>query len=148
MLSDDPSRFEVGSVFQLDPDPGAGTITVDRTREHQGRLIVKFDGFDDRNQAETIRGAKLFVEPGSLRALEDDTFWQMDLEGLEVFDVEGRRLGVVDEVLTRQDQDLWKVATDGEDVLVPAVKAIVKHVDLEARKVILDPPVGLFGEAE
>ena len=59
-------------------------------------------------------------------------------------DVGGRDLGVISDVLHRTEQDLWQVQTPSGAVLVPAAKDIVVGVDLEARRVTVDPPAGLF----
>jgi 16S rRNA processing protein RimM len=64
--------------------------------------------------------------------------------GAEVRTDEGKTVGRIVDVLTLPANDAWVVRTNGTDVLIPAVKAIIKHVDLERRTVVIHALEGLF----
>ena len=140
-------RFTVGAQLAA----GAGRVlTVSSARPHAGRLLVRFEGVDDRAAAEALCGTLLTVDVRTLAPIEDpDEFHDHELEGLLVVDTAGAELGTVREVLHTPGGDLLVIVpgseTGGsEDVLVPFVRAIVPEVDLAARRVVLDPPEGLF----
>lgn len=139
-ISDDARRFEPGSVLQRED----GTpLVVESARQHTNRFLVKFEGIDTRDEAETLRGP-LFVPVEEARALEDDEYWPHELEGCDVVTPDGNHVGTVAGVVTGTAQDLLEVATDRGSRLVPLVKEIVTRVDVAARAVTVDPPEGLL----
>ena len=140
-ISDDPRRFEPGS--QLLHEDGRALV-VAAARAHRDRFLVSFEGFDDREAAETLRGA-LFVPAEEARELEAGEFWEHDLEGLEVVLAQtGEVVGTVSYVLPGAAQDLLVVDTDAGERLVPLVGEIVTEVDVEAGRVSIAPPEGLL----
>lgn len=140
VISDDPRRFEPGAVLQHED---GRALTIERARAHGERFIVKFDEIDDREMAEGLRGP-LYVPSTAARSLEDDEFWTDDLVGCAVMSRTGAELGTVARIVPGTAQDLLEVATVTGTRLVPAVKAIVVEVDPAARRIVVDPPEGLF----
>ncbi len=115
-------------------------LTVIAVREHNGRLLVRFEGIDSREKAEALRGAELLVEPEE----EENAWYARDLEGLRAVDPQGQPLGEVTRLLPGSAHDLLVVQHRGEDVMVPFVEVIVPEVDVEGGTVTIDPPLGLF----
>ena len=139
-ISDDPGRFEPGSEMS---DPAGNPMTVESSRRHGNRLLVKFMGIDSRADAESLRGA-LYVRPEDLRDLAEDEFWPHDVVGSEAVTTGGETLGHVVEVLPGAAQDLLVIETSAGRRLVPLVKDIVVRVEVHERRVVLDPPEGLM----
>jgi 16S rRNA processing protein RimM len=149
--TDDPGRrFAPGSALATDP-AGLGPLTVSSVRWHQGRLLVRFAGLDDRTRAEGLAGAYLLVDSADVGKPDDpDEFNDHDLIGLDVVTQDGEQVGTVTDVL-HHGQDLLVIkpaARGGEDLLVPFVTAIVPEVDLAGRRLVLDPPPGLLDPSE
>lgn len=144
--TDNPGRFAAGAQVVVGPGAEVGVaMTVLSSRSHQpDRLLVAFEDVGGRTEAEALRGQRIFAPAGDVAPLPEGEYWESDLIGLEVVDGSGARLGVVTQVLGRAVQDLWEVASPAGLVLVPAVPAIVREVDLAGRRVVLDPPEGLF----
>ncbi len=136
-------RFVPGAVFVTDP-PTAGPLVLRSARDNNGILLLGFEGTDDRNGAETLRGTKLLADV--LADDEDEEAWyERDLVGLKVLTVDGTQVGEVAALESRPAQDLLVIRLpDGRQVLVPFVKAIVPVVDLAGGRVVLDPPAGLL----
>jgi len=145
-LSENPARFQPGSRVFIgsEVDTAVEMVIASVRTQPPDRLLVGLELIPDRTGAEALRGLRIFAPPGDLPPLPEDTFWEQDLIGLAVVDVGGRDLGVISDVLHRTEQDLWQVQTPSGAVLVPAAKDIVVGVDLEARRVTVDPPAGLF----
>jgi 16S rRNA processing protein RimM len=145
-LSENPARFQPGSHLLVGRDLDAVVEMAIRgvRPQHPDRLLVAFEKVADRTAAEALRGCRVFARASGLPALPDDVFWERDLVGLRVVDVDGADLGVIAGVLPRAEQDLWEVRTPGGTVLLPAAKGIVVSVDLGERRVTVDPPAGLF----
>lgn len=140
-------RFAVGSVLETRSRDGAsGTVTITAARPHTGRLLVTFEGVVGREAADAMRGLLLLVDASELPPTEDpDEFHDHELEGLEVVDVRGNRVGVVAEVLHTAGTDLLAVRREGGvEALVPFVTQIVPTVDVAGGRVVVDPPEGLL----
>jgi 16S rRNA processing protein RimM len=139
-ISDDPHRFDPGSSL-LRAD---GTrLVVEGSHVHKGdRLLVKFKGIDSRETVEAIRGP-VYVSEDQRRSLLEGEYWPQDLVGCRVTTVAGDEVGAISEVVEGPAQDLISVDSGGRTFLVPLVKEIVVEVDVDARRVTIDPPAGL-----
>jgi 16S rRNA processing protein RimM len=150
--TDDPaSRFAVGSVLATEPAE-RGPLTVSAARWHSGALLVAFDGCQDRDAAEELRGTLLEIDSAELQPLGDpEEFYDHDLIGLSVVTVAGEQVGDVADVL-HHGQDLLVVegsgARVGAEIMIPFVAAIVPTVDVAAGRLIIDPPAGLLDSDE
>lgn len=113
----------------------------------QGRGAVLFlAGITHRSQAEALVGCDLFIEKATLPALPEGTYYWADLIGLEVVSVDGRSLGRLESILATGSNDVYVVKGAGKEILIPALKSVVKAVDLAARRVRVDLPEGLDQE--
>ena len=146
--TDEPDkRFAVGA--RLLTDSGL-ELTVASAAWHSGRLLVTFEGYDDRTAVEQLRNALVSVDrPADERPEDPEEFYDSDLEGCEVVidggDSDGGVIGVVREVSHLPGQDLLVVATpDEREVLIPFVSAFVPHVDVSAKRIVITPPEGLL----
>ncbi|MQB01669.1 MAG: 16S rRNA processing protein RimM [Actinobacteria bacterium] len=137
-ISDDPQRFERGSILVHED---GRELVVEGSRRHRTRFLVKFEGSDSRDQAERLRGA-LFVGVDHVRELDADEYWPHDLIGCDVVTTSGGALGEVRRIVPGAAQDLLVVGSD--EALIPMVKEIVVSVDTGARRVVIDPPEGLL----
>jgi len=142
--TDDPDRrYADGSVLATDP-PERGPLTVLGVRQHHGRLLVRFDGVDDRNAAETLRGTLLVVDSAEVGEAGDDEWWDHDLIGLAAVTSAGTPLGPVTDVVHVPGSSLLAIDVAGREVLVPFVNALVPEVDVPGGRIVVDPPDGLL----
>jgi 16S rRNA processing protein RimM len=148
--TDDPeTRFAPGAVLEADP-ARRGPLTIASGRVQGGRLVLRFEGVEDRTGAERLRNTLLIVEADPDELPEDpDEYYDHQLVGLSVVHVDGRELGTVSEMLHLPTQDLFAVKRpDGREVLIPFIEEFVPEVDLEERTVLVDPPPGLLELAD
>lgn len=141
-------RFAPGAVLLTDPVE-RGPLTVADARDHSGRLVVRFEGFEDRTAAERLRDTLLQVDLATLAPLDDpDEFHDWQLRGLVAELDDGTRAGEVTDVLHLPHGDVLVVrvqdVADGREVLVPFVRDIVPLVDVDAGRIVLTPPEGLM----
>ena len=148
--TDEPERrFAPGTTLRAQPPAGAdrrpATLTVARARWHQSTLLVTFEELADRNAAEAARGTLLHAMIGPDETPEDpDEYYDHQLVGLSVVDLDGTPLGEVTALVHGSAQDLLTVRTpDGRDALVPFVTALVPEVDLAAGRVVVADRPGL-----
>lgn len=144
--TDDPEqRFAAGSVLITDPAE-RGPLTVESTRWHSGRLLVRFAGVADRGQAAALSGTVLLVDSDALPPIEDpDEFYDHQLVGLRAELPDGTVLGTVSDLVHTPGSDLVAIEREGGgEVLVPFLRAMVPTVDLPAGRLVVDPPDGLL----
>jgi 16S rRNA processing protein RimM len=144
VLTDAPGdRFVPGTEFVVEP-ASAGPLTVISARWNKDILLLGFEEIETRNEAETLRGAKLFIETEELDEDDDEGWYEHELVGLEAR-VGSRVVGKVAALNTMPVQDLLVVTTPGgEEILIPFVEQIVPEVNIEEGFVLLTPPEGLF----
>ena len=148
--TDSPERrFVAGAAFATDPAE-RGPLTLQSAREHSGVLLLAFEGVDDREGAEALRGTVLLVDADA--SDEPDAWYDDELVGLRAELVDGTALGEVVGLLTGGAQDLLQVRPVGggaaDNVLVPFVRALVPTVDVAGGRIVLDPPGGMFDTAD
>jgi len=144
VLTDAPGdRFVPGTEFVVEP-ASAGPLTVNSARWNKDILLLGFDEIETRNEAEALRGAKLFIETEELDEDDDEGWYEHELVGLEAR-IGSRVVGKVTALNTMPVQDLLLVTTpDGKEVLIPFVEQIVPEVNIEEGFILLTPPDGLF----
>jgi 16S rRNA processing protein RimM len=143
--TDDPGlRFVPGAVLRTDP-PERGPITIAGVHWHSGTLLLRLEGVDSREAAEAVRNTELLVAVADLPEIEDpDSYYDHQLVGLTARMPDGSVLGEVS-MVRHEAQDLLVVRrSEGGEVLIPFVSAIVPTVDLAGGFVVVDPPEGLL----
>lgn len=140
-LSDNPRRFENGAEFF---DEQGRRYFLQQASVHRGRLLLSLRGITDRDAAEKLRGVRLYVVPGAEDEPPAGSYYHYQLTGLEVRQAD-EILGVIEEILSYAANDVFLVRRpDGKEILVPALKQVVKKVDLEAGYMEVELPEGLI----
>ena len=136
-------RFVPGATFVTQP-AAAGPLVLRSVRDNNGILLLGFENTDDRSDAEALRGTRLLADVLADDG-DQDAWYERDLIGLTVVTVDGAQVGEVTALESRPAQDLLVLRlTDGREVLVPFVTAIVPEVDVEGGRIVLNPPAGLL----
>ena len=150
-LTDHPEgTFAPGVVLRLAdatgraPDPDLPPLRVDFARPHKGVFLVAFGGVETRNEAEALRGRYLLRPAAEVEPAEEGEYFYHQLLGLEVHTVDGVFLGTVREVYDLAPTDLLEVRGEGRETMIPFSKEIVVQVDLDAGRMVVDPPEGLL----
>ncbi|WP_306046847.1 ribosome maturation factor RimM [Nioella sp. MMSF_3534] len=138
----------LGDYGPLSDEKGSREFKVTITRPVKGGFAVRLSGVKTKEEADALKGVRLYAPREALPALPDDEFYHADLIGLTVVDTGGADLGQVHAVMNHGAGDLLEVRQKGKSgtVLVPFTQAIVPTVDLTAGRIVVDPPEGLFDE--
>jgi 16S rRNA processing protein RimM len=137
-LTDFPERFRAGSRLWLESVPR----TVERSRRQGKMLVVKLEEIDSRTEAEALRGKQLMV-PQAQAIEQESVYYLHDIIGLQVVEESGNALGEVVDVLVTGSNDVYVVQGRRGEMLLPALDDVIKHVDLHARRILVDVPEGL-----
>lgn len=137
-------RLAAGSTLLTDP-PERGPLRIEASRQHGSAWVLSLEGIADRPGAETLRNTLLLVPAGARPQLDQvDEFYDDQLIGLRAETIDGAFLGEVTRVSHHGSELLVIRRPDGRELLVPFVSAIVTEVDLDAGRVVIDPPPGLL----
>lgn len=144
--SDNPDRWAPGGTVLRE---NGATLTIETSRRHGRRLLVRFAGVADRSAAEALRGTVLVVPESWLPDLAEGEWWAHQLEGCGVRTASGRVLGVVKEVIPNPANDIWvAVDEEGHETLVPALDDLLIDVDVDARTIVVRDVPGLTAPEE
>lgn len=162
-VSDFPERFQKRGIRGIQGTQGGEIqeITLLRGRELPGKniYVIKLEGVENREQAEALRGYKLWANKLEKPRLKADEYHVSELVNLEVYHhLTGEKIGVVVDILwagndilaVQLEANLASVkkkssSSDSEArALVPFVKEIVPLVDLKAARIEITPPPGLL----
>ena len=142
--TDDPDiRFQIGNKLTLDD---GRQLTIRSSRWHNQILLLAFEAIVDRNQIEELRD-QLISADVDLDSLAPGEYHFQQLIGSQVFLQSGDLVGIVSEIVKLPGQDLLSVDKDGKEVLIPMVKQIIISIDVEKKKIVINPPEGLLDVA-
>jgi 16S rRNA processing protein RimM len=137
LLTDFPDRFAPGREVAV----AGRRLTVARSEELDGSMLVTFEGIDDRTAAEPLAGAYLTVPLAEARALPADRYYHFQLVGLTVINTRGgRELGKVAEVLTYAANDVLRVTDGDKEILIPMIRSVVRSIAPAEGRITVDLP--------
>ncbi len=116
------------------------------TGQLKGGFSARVQGIDTKEQADALKGQALYANRDLLPSLPDDEYYYADLIGLTVVDTGGATLGTVKTVVDHGAGDLLEVQipNQSETVFLPFTLQTIPTVDLAVRRIVADPPDGLF----
>ncbi|MDH3326479.1 MAG: ribosome maturation factor RimM [Gammaproteobacteria bacterium] len=110
-------------------------------RRHGKGIVAKFEGYDDRNAAETLLKAEINVSVGELPKLSEGEYYWRDLVGLEVINMDGKSYGLIDYMMPTVANDVMVIKSGDAERLIPFIQGVyVLNVDLDAKAVQVDWP--------
>lgn len=136
----------IADYAPLTTEDGATSYSVSITGPIKNGLAARLGGIATKEQADALKGTKLYAPRDRLPALPDDEFYHADLMGLTVLDTGGTELGRVKAVMNHGADDLLEVQQSGGSTtfFLPFTRACVPTVDLAQGRIIADPPEGLI----
>lgn len=139
----------IADYAPLTDEAGKRSYDVTLTGQIKNGLSARLSGVRTKEEADALRGVRLFADRDRLPAPEEDEYYHADLIGLVVLDTGGTELGTVRAVLNHGASDLLEIHGPGlkSPVLLPFTHAAVPTVDIAAGRIIADPPEGLIDES-
>jgi 16S rRNA processing protein RimM len=136
ILTDDPSRFEPGSVLHVEGSDSA--LTVREARAEGPGLLVAFDEVTDRNGADLLRDKYLEGDVATGQPLPAGAHYWHDLIGCAVSTTAGLELGHIVDVFRVGESEIYVVNGPRGEILVPAIESVVKELAPAEKRVVVD----------
>ena len=117
---------------------------IESSKPHKKQFLIKLRGVTHIDSARQHIGATVLVDDTALAVLEPGQYYQYQVIGFEVVDVNGMVIGTVVSTLSTAGGELYVVQGSEKEHLIPAVKEIVEKVDFAEKKMVINPPDGLL----
>lgn len=119
-------------------------LIIKSHRKHKQFEMLSFDGYDNINLVEKFKQCELKISEEQQASLPEDEYYYHEIIGLNVLDEQQEEIGTIKEILSPGANDVWVVKRKGKkDLLLPAIKDVIKSIDIEKGEVIVEVLEGL-----
>jgi 16S rRNA processing protein RimM len=140
--TDDPDRFEALEWVYVGPE--RQRYGVEGARLHRGSALLRLSGITDRDAAEELRGAIIYVDTVDALPLGEGEYFHHQIEGLRVVSESGEELGRLREVLETGANDVYVVIGPKGEILLPAIQDVILMIDVPGGTMTVRVPEGLI----
>lgn len=143
-FTDDITRFDELKEIYVEKKNELKLFQIEQVNYKKNMVILKLKGIETVEEAEKLRNCYLKIDRKDAKKLPKDTYFIVDLLGLDVYTDEGKLLGKVDDIYNAGSSDIYVIKDElGKQILLPAIKDVLKEVDLENQKIIVHLIKGL-----
>ena len=144
-FSEEPDRFETLSKVLIKMRNGnLEEYTIEKVGYNKNQVIIKFKEINSIEEAEKLRNLYILIDRDDLEALPEGIYYIADLLGLDVYTENNEYLGKVDDINNTGSNDIYVVKDElGKQKLLPGIKEVIKKVDLDEKKIIVNLIEGL-----
>lgn len=143
--ADSPSLFsEVPHVYLRGKKGNMQSYELTKLRMHKSRPLLTLKGVTDRNQVELLRGMEIVVKREDMPAPEDDQVYLHDIIGFMVTLEDGTEIGPFIRFIETSATEVWIVKHPVTEIMIPAEDEFIIDIDMDAKRIIVDPPEGLI----
>ncbi len=144
-FTDDIGKFEDLKYVYIQLKNELKKIKIEQVRYNKNQVLLKLEGIDSIEEAEKYRNFYLKTEKESQEDLGEDTYYIVDLIGLDVYTDKNEYLGKIEDVFPTGSNDVYVVKDNlGKQILIPTIADVVKEVDLKNKKMIINLIPGLI----
>ncbi len=140
VITDFPQRFIPSSKIYINRQP----VTIESTEWHKGKAIIKLNTIDSIEDAQRLRGQLIEIHHSQVYPLPEGQYYHFQLIGLEVWTTQGELLGNITEILTAASNDTYVVSGAKREILIPAIEDVVKSIDLDKGRIVIEAMEGLL----
>ena len=142
-LTDDINRFNNLKYVLID-DEKLIRADIEYAKQHKNFVLLKFKGIDDINDAEKYKNYYILVERENAIKLPEGSYFIGDIIGLDVYETNDNYLGKLTDIITTGSNDVYVVKNGDSEVLIPALKTVVKKMGIDDGKMVVELPEGLI----
>lgn len=144
-FTDNIKRFEELKTIYIDYKKELLEYEIEEVRYHKNQVILKLKNIDSIEVAEKYRNCYLKIKRKDAVELPEDTYFIADLIGINVFDENMNQLGNIVDIFPTGSNDVYVVKDNlGKQILLPAIKDVIKNVDIENKIVTVHLLEGLI----
>ena len=140
VVTDFPQRFARSSAVYINRQ----SMTIDSIEWRKGKAIIKLKPIDSLEAAQRLRGKPVEIHRSQVYPLPEGQYYHFQLIGLEVWTTQGELLGNITEILTADSNDNYVVSGDEGEILIPAIEDVVKSIDLNQGRIVIEAISGLL----
>jgi 16S rRNA processing protein RimM len=133
-----------GLRITLEKGDNRRDFEIEYIKPLRGRIGLKLAGIDSEEKASAWTGAEVLLDRKNLEPLGNDEFYHFEIEGARVYDEDGTYIGTVKQLADTPGNDILIVRADDKEIMIPFIKAIVKTVDVENKRIVISPIEGLY----
>jgi len=146
-ITDNIDRFNNLKEIFVDKKGNLEKLTISKVRYYKNMVILTLKDVDTVEKAEEYKGYYLKINRKDAVDLEEDEYFIVDLIGLDVFKLTGENLGKIVDVFPTGSNDVYVIKdNEGKQILIPAISKVVKTVDIENGKMIVELLRGMEDE--
>lgn len=143
-FTDDITRYSDLKTIYIEINKQLKEYKIEQVKYHKNNVLIKLEGIDDINDTEQFKNCFVKVDRRNAVKLPKDTYFIVDLIGLEVFTEENVLLGKIVDVFPTGSNDVYVVKDElGKQILLPAISEVIKNVDIPNKKMIVNLIKGL-----
>ena len=144
-FTDDIKKFDKLKEIYIEKKHELKLFQIEKVNYSKNMVILKLKGIETPEEAERLRNSYLKINRKDAKKLPEGTYYIADLIGLDVYTDENKLLGKVDYIYNAGSSDIYVVKDEqGKEILLPAIKEVLKQVDLENKKIIVHIIKGLI----
>ena len=144
-FTDDITKFNNFKTIYIEIKKELKEFEIENVRFSKNMIFLKLKGIDTIEDAENYRNLYLKVKRDKEEKLEEGSYYIVDIIGCRVFSEENENLGKVDDVFSTGSNDVYVIKSDdGKQILIPAIKDVIKKVDIQNKEIIVHLIEGLI----
>ena len=143
-FTDNIKEFETFKSLYIQKGNDLIEFKIEKVRYIKQMVLLKLQGINDINEAEKYKNLYIKINRGIMPVLPENTYYIVDLLGCKVITIEGELLGEVKDVFNTGSNDIYDVKDEGgKQILIPAIKEVIKSIDVKNKKIIVKLIEGL-----
>ena len=144
-FTDNINRFDDLKKVYIKNKSQKYELEIEEVKYHKNMVLIKFKGIDKVEDAESLRNSYILVNRKDEKDLDEGTYYIVDLLGLDVYTDEDELLGKLEYIYNTGSNDIYVVKNElGKQILLPAIKDVIKEINIENRKIIVHIINGLL----
>ena len=137
LFTDDITKIEEFDKVIIEKNKKQQEYEIEEVKYHKNQALIKFKGIDNIDEAEKLRNSYIKIHRDDEPELPEDTYYIVDLIGLEVFSDDERKLGILKDVypIPSGEHDIYVVDTGDKELLLPAIGEVIMNIDIANKKI-------------
>jgi 16S rRNA processing protein RimM len=136
--------FEPGAALLVRrPEGSENSFEIIWVKPHSRGALLALKNVANREQAKALVGSELYIGRARLPKLENGAYYWFDLIGLNIYASDDRYIGRLDSIIETGANDVYVVKKDDREILIPALKSVVRSIDIGQKIMRVELPDGL-----